>query len=680
LTTSLQAQRAAARRAEGRGRGRAQSGRLACVLTPATAALRPSFIHKAVDQHGVLACRSRLRWSRICATLKCHCLPWQLSSAGRNAARPGQHTHGSIAMPLKTHLLVNCDDALLFWRVAAPIAGCLGFAIERERKLADGSAKAEVLDNRMGFKADKPKPGDHRPSTQWPFQRLWWTDHDVNLGDTVRYRVWPVLRQGAKLTPLTAERSAWTAWQTLSGGKQDGYACFFNRGLVISQFMARYLEKLRADKHLATRKEALRFFKASLADHELPIRKFLSGTLRTEMLALMEDAKNNGKQVYAALYELADDELVQALCALGASAHVVLANGSITKMKTETTAEARKRDENAVARKALNAAGVQVHDRFVAPGALGHNKLLVVCNQAGTPQAVWTGSTNWTSTGLCTQTNNGLLVTHQKFAREYFDQWKRLRDAGSAFPPALVASNSTAKPVKTQQSSADIWFTRTQGGVDLQALDAEIKAAKDGVLFLMFQPGGSAALKTILDLAKARPELYVRGVVSTLPSTVAGNNSALKVDMHTNTGKQAMTLNVVQPRGINAFASWAATVARNEFLTPLGGVIGFAIVHSKVIVIDPFTRPVVITGSHNFSGNASTANDENFVIVRGNAELAASYAAHIMGVYDHYRWLSLVGERQTNKAAQQLTGYLAETDAWLGRKLKTAAGELKFWV
>ena len=583
-------------------------------------------------------------------------------------------------MPVKANLIVNCDDALLFWSVAGPIPGCLGFAIDRERKLADGKVRSDVLHNRMGFKADKPKSAEHRPSTQWPFQRLWWTDHEVNLGDTVRYRVYPIVSDGAKLEALVAERSRWTPWQTLSGGKQDGYASFFNRGLVISQFMARYLEKLRAAKGLATLKDALKVFKDSLGEHELPIRKFLSGALRTEMLALLEDAKVKGKKVYAALYELADDELVVVLCALGANAHVVLANGSITKKKTETTIEARRRDENADARKALNAAGVVVHDRFVAPGALGHNKFLVVCNKAGKPEAAWTGSTNWTSTGLCTQTNNGLLVTHQGFAKKYFDQWARLRDAGSAYPQDLVDGNSSAKPIKTNKSSADIWFSRTKGKVDLKALDDEIKAAKDGVLFLMFQPGGSGALKTIRDLAEAKPALYVRGVVSTLPADAADDESEVKVDLHADTAKKAMTLDVVQPRGIHAFANWAATVARNQFLTKQGGVIGFAIVHSKVIVIDPFTNPVVITGSHNFSGNASTANDENFAIVRGNKELAASYAAHIMGVYDHYRWLALVGQRQDNKNAKQLTGYLAETDAWLVRKLKSAAREMKFWM
>lgn len=583
-------------------------------------------------------------------------------------------------MPAKTNLLVNCDDALLFWNLTATIPGCLGFAIDRERKLPDGSVKADVLHNRMGFKADKPKSGEHRPSTEWPFQRLWWTDHDVNLGDTVRYRVTPIVEDGGELRPLTAEHSSWTPWQTLAGGTKDGYAAFFNRGLVISQFMARYLEKLRVAKGLATRKDALKAFKDSLSDHELPIRKFLAGALRDEMLALLAVAKDNGKQVYGALYELADDELIEALCALGGRANIVLANGSITKQKKETSDEARQRDENAAARKALNAAGVMVHDRFISPGALGHNKFLVVCTKAGKPESAWTGSTNWTSTGLCTQTNNGLLVTHGGFATEYFAQWKRLRDAGSEFPKDLVTSNSSAKPVKTNKSTADIWFTRTKGKVDLAALDAAIKGAQDGVLFLMFQPGGSGALKTIRDRAKANPALYVRGVVSTLPSDAADDENSVKVDLQADTSKQGMTLDVVQPRGVNALANWAATVARKEFLTMQGGVIGFAIVHSKVIVIDPFTNPVVITGSHNFSGNASTANDENFAIVRGNAELAASYAAHIMGVYDHYRWLALLGERQAKKDTKSLTGYLAETDAWLGRKLKSAARELEFWA
>lgn len=41
--------------------------------------------------------------------------------------------------------------------------------------------------------------------------------------------------------------------------------------------MARYLEQLRVANGLATRKEALKAFKDSLGDDELPIRKILVG-------------------------------------------------------------------------------------------------------------------------------------------------------------------------------------------------------------------------------------------------------------------------------------------------------------------------------------------------------------------------------------------------------------------
>jgi hypothetical protein len=64
-----------------------------------------------------------------------------------------------------------------------------------------------------------------------------------------------------------------------------------------------------------------------------------------------------------------------------------------------------------------------------------------------------------------------------------------------------------------------------------------------------------------------------------------------------------------------------------------------AIVHSKAIVIDPFSDDcAVITGSHNFSASASEKNDENLVIIRGNQKLAQAYALHINGAYDHYSW------------------------------------------
>ena len=236
-------------------------------------------------------------------------------------------------MPVEIFATANCDDVVIFWRIDAPLADCWGFAIEREEKREDGRVRRTVLDNRVGFKADKIKPGDRRPSTEWPFQRFSWADHSVDTGDRIRYRVVPMIHDGTHLKQALAERSDWTPWFEVSSAAGPDVAVAFNRGLVISQFMARYLEKLRVDEKLETLRDALEYLKGTLDDHELPIRKFLSGVLRTELLRLLQDARKKKQHVFAALYELEDDELIGELAKFESRGHLVLANGSITKKR-----------------------------------------------------------------------------------------------------------------------------------------------------------------------------------------------------------------------------------------------------------------------------------------------------------------------------------------------------------
>jgi phosphatidylserine/phosphatidylglycerophosphate/cardiolipin synthase-like enzyme len=584
-------------------------------------------------------------------------------------------------LAIQIFAISNCDDATIFWRVEKRIPDCYGFAIERERRRADGSVLRDVLANRAGFAKDKPQPGESRPSTEWPFQRFSWTDHEVSQGDVVRYRVTPMVRVDGQLTQHVSESSKWTTWQELSADAGDRISAYFNRGLLISQFMARYLEQLRVQQDLKSLDEALGFFKKSLDDHELPIRRFLAGELRLKMLDTLSAARKAKQHVWAALYELDDDELITALEKLGARGHIVLANGSIEANKGETAAEARKRDQNKKARGRLEQAGLEVHARMVSPGALGHNKFLVLTNEKEKPLAAWTGSTNWTKTGLCTQINNGLFVQNGAFAAEYLAQWQRLRDAGSAFPQQLVAANMESKPVKVGKTDTSIWFTRTRKGVDLTAIQEVLEGAKEAVLFLMFQPGAAGSLAIVRKLA-TKPGMYVKGVVSTLPQEADSGEEPAEVSVRTvgdGEVRKPMDLDIVQPQGIaRPFSSWAATVTRRDFLFGPNKV-GFAIVHSKLIVVDPFTNPTVITGSHNFSGSASSKNDENFVILRDNQALAQEYAAHILSVYQHYRWLNVVYELQ-NRRRQPFVP-LQESADWQDRHLKGAARrEMEFWV
>jgi phosphatidylserine/phosphatidylglycerophosphate/cardiolipin synthase-like enzyme len=377
---------------------------------------------------------------------------------------------------------------------------------------------------------------------------------------------------------------------------------------------------------------------------ERAIRNFLSGDLRVELLKLLAEAQGD---VHAALFELWDAELVDALCALGPRAHVVLANGSV-KHKGE--------DENATGRAALRAANVEVTDRLIAPSALGHNKFLVVDGRT-----VWTGSTNWTPTGLCTQLNNGLLIEDAAIADLYLKQWNRLRRAKSAFPPSLANQNS--KPDRA--GNATVWFTRTHGKVDLAALRAEIDGAQHAILALMFMPGAKGILPDLLRRDQ-EPGLFVRGVVSELPDP--HDESVVDVTIVGDGAPHTHRLDVIEPEGIaHPVAGWAAEVTHKQFRHD----VGFAIVHSKVLVIDPFSAsPTVITGSHNFSESASTTNDENFVVIRGDRALAEAYVVNVLGAWRHYR---------ARVAGSTSFPGLSEDPAWMAGALRARQRDAAFW-
>jgi hypothetical protein len=125
------------------------------------------------------------------------------------------------------------------------------------------------------------------------------------------------------------------------------------------------------------------------------------------------------------------------------------------------------------------------------------------------------------------------------------------------------------------------------------------------------------------------------------------------------------------PKAIkDAFHDWASEVMNQ-------GVH----VHSKVIVIDPFgEHPVVITGSHNLGYKASTKNDDNMMIVEGNAPLAASYAANIIAIYQTYRWNTYVDAHAKDP---QVWHGLVDNATWQDNYLKPGGddlAEIKFWL
>lgn len=557
-----------------------------------------------------------------------------------------------MAITVKVH--TNSDDAMVAWRPRPWPTAWVGFRLERRNELTGAVA---TINNRI-----PPQPGQGEvppggiPSDLSPIRRCLWTDHTVDEADQVAYRVTPMVADGASGFVLLPEQaSAWTASVTVSGAFGNGVQLAFNRGTVMSQVVSRMAGAVTV--------AALRQLKAKLADPGYPGRRYLAGDARHLVLTFLAEADRRGDAVFAALYELNDRELIDALKAFGPRAHLLLGNGSGTPDGLA--------DE-------LRAAGLDLRRRDLSKkGASSpsvHNKFVVACRADGQlASRVLTGSTNWTTTGLCTQLNNVLVLTRPRTATRFLQQWRALAEAGDAMPAALKAANAVTRvdgPVRSV-------FAATRNQADLAGALGLIAGAKDGLFFLMFMPGQSPLLAALMGRAAAADAPHVRGVVSEVRASTASQAEGT-VDSHSaeviGTGGSVSTLHdrPLKPGGLpgDNLPTWA----REEFDRRAFRAAGLmAIVHSKLVVVDPFSsRCAVITGSHNFSVSASARNDENLVVVRGNQALARACALHIEGVRDHFAWRAFLS------AGGQPDAIYQPLDGWRpgGRRSR----ELAFWM
>ena len=455
--------------------------------------------------------------------------------------------------------------------------------------------------------------------------------------------------------------------QTLNPQAGANTSAFFNRGMILSQFVARYAKQ----NNLTTAKE----LKQNLGSEvDGPLMQFLTGELGKAVRGILKEAASNPKiELYCALFELDLDDLIDGLIAVKDRAHVILGNGSVKKGG----------DENAAAAKRLKAGGVDLYRRMVAPAGLAHNKFVALAID-GKPFGVWTGSTNWTMTGLHTQINNGISIQSAELAQAYLDHWNAIKAAGNSFTPGLKSGDATPKGPFTLAPGepARVWFTPNSaaakskaGGPDITDLIDLVNGAKEGILFVMFMPG-QEPLNSILKRQEAG--LYVRGVVSTLP-TGSKQNPSVTMQLMTGKGYAPYKFDVVQPQGADATGDFLTEFTRQQFLSD----IGYAITHSKVLVIDPFgSHPVVVTGSHNLSAAASGKNDENLVIVENCPDLARAYAVNCMSVYKHYRWPAYQQDAKKQAAAGNASqGFLSTTDAWQSKSRDPdTLADLKFWM
>lgn len=556
----------------------------------------------------------------------------------------------------------NNDIVYLHWHFDGKIAGCLGFNVIRH----DAKGKSAPLPAMVGFPSDKAEAGSKfRTTDVWPVQKFAWKDLFAERGGTYWYEIVPMIGEPGNLKP-DASRTMRTDSVTLDS-KRGNCSVYFNRGIISTQAIARSLPKGKSGvPNAGALQEAIK-------DPKNSIRKRLVGDLETGVLALLDRAAKNGGECYCALYELSDADLIQHLKDQGKKAHIVLSNAGEDTEEGAGDGDSTNHD----AREEMHALGMDVTDRMMSKGHIGHNKFVVYV-EGGKPKAVLCGSTNWTATGLCAQSNNSMVIESPQLAADYFEYWKRLkedsddaegaanklqdkklRDADKEENEIHALADGSANP----RGDVRVWFSpnTTQKSVprpkkdsptakvaptppDLKEVFQAIEDAKQGVLFLAFIPGNPSIVSKLKEVYNAKKQkehselFYLRGAATSPdPATL------FRVDLYHRSGTSDTVRPAPSPSGASktsaevasvagifaAFAAWETEIYK----------IGHAVIHDKILVIDPFTDDsVVVTGSHNLGFKASYANDENMVIVRKNRPVAEAYAAHVLDVYEHYRW------------------------------------------
>jgi phosphatidylserine/phosphatidylglycerophosphate/cardiolipin synthase-like enzyme len=270
---------------------------------------------------------------------------------------------------------------------------------------------------------------------------------------------------------------------------------------------------------------------------------------------------------------------------------------------------------------------------------LCHHKFMVLSRLSGgtrKPRAVLCGSTNFTHNGVYRQANVVHVVRREDVAKEYPNLFEVL--FGGADVTATRRYVTENNPIDAQ-NPLFAGFSPRSGGADLEAFAAQIRGATRDVLFCTtfdLNDGIEAAL-----LGEPNDPILRLGLQNTR-SQITGYHRDRTADF---------VATAMVPKGLEGYLQETTAGQRGNIL-----------IHTKLVIVD-FTSyaPVVISGSHNLSGAASDGNDENFLIVRGDTDVADCYGCELMRLYDHYRFRWYLKQQGTE---QEVSAALKEDDSW----------------
>jgi phosphatidylserine/phosphatidylglycerophosphate/cardiolipin synthase-like enzyme len=496
-------------------------------------------------------------------------------------------------------------------------AGLLGFAIERE----GGNRPRQWLQGMLRFPGVEYEAGTLVDSDEAPLQKFRWSDYRVYPGTRYTYTVHPVYGDAAKPSVEPGP----TIVVTTSSASQGEHRILFNRAAAASQAFSRDFPEVDVELDAARREKR---------EPVLPPRAlaWLSRGALEQVTGFCARAADPTWALDIAIYEYELPAIVEAVDAArerGAEVRVVY--------------HAKKGDKKTAANEKSLEGWPPESVRARLTPKICHDKFLVLSRIDGerrSPQSVLCGSTNFTANGLYRQAN----VVHTIDSKDVAGTYRELFEVlfGGATPAETRDWIDAHNPLSADDRFV-VGFSPRSGDVDLDLFASEIGSAHRDVLFC-----------TAFEL-EPRIEKALLGAPHDSILRFGLENSRSEITGFHRDRTAAFTTPAFVNSGLEGFLKESTKGQKGNHL-----------IHTKLIVVD-FTSdaPVVISGSHNLSESASSGNDENYLIVRGNTDVADCYGVELMRFYDHYRsrWHSKNPDDRKDPCPRD-PGTLCPDDRW----------------
>lgn len=514
----------------------------------------------------------------------------------------------------------------------------LGFAIERAEYDQNGKEVERYYlrgIKRFEHKDEGAPAGSPLPTSEHPIQSFQWGDYTAKPATTYEFVVIPAYGK-PKLMEL--DRDSATAIKITTepevepGPKgETRHNIYFNRGVAGSQAYARKFGRTKPDGD-APESEQM---------------KWLSRGLFEALIGFIGRAAGSDASDYklrAMLYEFRYLPVGKAFKGAASAGADVAIRYEAQKYIKDNEAMIAKARIKSLCKPQKSRAGIR------------HNKFIVLIHKEK-PVGVWTGSTNISAGGIFGHSNVGHEIWDENIAKRYLAYWELLAEPDVSCGP-LVKEDLAVEPTPTDVGlSEDRILTLYSPRDDKEGLEtlhwyADLMDSAERIMCMTFAFNLDDVFEKVL-LKKG----------DTLRYAVFDKNLKEDVaDQIERVGNTVIAVGAILKAGDleNLIGEKLTGFNRNRYI------------HDKFILVDPLgKRPVVVTGTANFSGSSQTANDENMLVIPADTRVADIYFGEFMRVFDHLYARYIVGVMQDKGTSDPKAGFLKEkTEDWLSANFK----------